>query len=370
MKKMFFAAVAAALALAACTPAAKEFKLSGTGLPETLNGTYAKFYDMDQNVKDSVLIENGTFNYVVPANDTVVSTLVLGESSMVLSNEEGDFTLTYTTDEATGAANLRCDGDANSSIMKAQEMKGKIDELRASLNAESEKIIAAIGEAEPTEEQMQQLSDLREKYSADSKDIYNSYYTKGGNKMIDWYAFMGLAGSWTPAEFVENFDAAGSLVKNDKDLAKMYVTMQAAARTDVGQQFLDYELVNPAGETKMLSEFRAEGKYFLLDFFASWCGPCKMSMPVIAEIEKEFANVLTSASIAVWEQDTDGAAYAQAVKDMNITWPTFQDSKSDAATLYGLIGVPTFILVSPEGEILMRGHDIKAVQTKLRELNK
>lgn len=296
--------------------------------------------------------------------------MVFGESHLVFANEAGEFTVAYSMDQTTGAPVLTRGGDSISSFMKVQEMQDKLSALRTTLNAAAEPIIAQIGDGEPNDEQMAQLNSIQEQYSNDAKQIYNTYFRKGGNTLIDWYSFSYMAQSLEPAEFVEYYEAAGSLIKNDKQLSQMYDTMQAAAKTAEGQQFVDYEMTNPAGETKKLSDFRAEGKYFLLDFFASWCGPCKMSMPVVAEIEKEFGSVLTSASIAVWESDDNGAAYAQAVKDLKITWPTFQDAKSEGAKVYGVNGVPTFVLFSPEGVILMRGHDIKAIQTKLRELNK
>lgn len=370
MKKMFFAACAAAIALFACTPTAKEFKLSGAGFPETFNGTYAKVFDIDEKVIDSVLIENGVFEYKAPANDTVICMMMFGQTPMIFSHEAGDYTITYSTDESTNETILRRGGDANSSFMKVQEMQDKISELSNTVNKEAEELNALIGENEPSDKQLAQMNSIREKYFKESKEIYKSYYTEGSNTLIDWYAFAYLSQSMEPSEFVKSYDAAGSLIKNDKQMSEMYPSMLAAAKTGVGQQFVDYEMTNPAGETKKLSDFRVEGKYFLLDFFASWCGPCKVSMPIIAEVEKEFAKTLTSASIAVWESDSDGANYAQAVKDLKITWSTFQDAKSAGAELYGVIGVPTFILFSPEGEILVRGHDIKAVQNKLRELNK
>lgn len=371
MKKIVLSAIALALAFSACSKKADEFKLTGSALPETLNGTYAKIYDLDKNVRDSVLIENGAFSYVAPANDTLVGMLLIGETSALFANEVGDFTLTYSVDEVTGVPQLRRGGDANSSFMKVQEVQDKVSELKTTFNKSFDELLAEIGEAEPNEEQLTELENLQNGYMEGVKGVYSSYFTKGGNSMIDWYAFMMMAQSMEPAEYVENFEAAGSLIKNDEQLAQLFSINQAAAKTSVGQQFIDYEIVNPANETKKLSDFREEGKYFLLDFFASWCGPCKMSMPVIAEIEKEFGDkVLTSVSIAVFEQDADGTAYKNAVKDLNITWDSFQDAKSEGANIYGVSGVPTFILFSPEGEILMRGHDIKAIQAKLRELNK
>ena len=117
-------------------------------------------------------------------------------------------------------------------------------------------------------------------------------------------------------------------------------------------------------------EVLAEGKPVVVDFWAPWCGPCKRSMPTLAEVEKQYSKILSSVSIAVWERDNDGAAYAEVVKTHKITWATMQDAQSKGVELYGVSGVPTFILFSPEGEVLLRGHDIDEVKAKLEELSK
>lgn len=371
MKKFILVSVAFALAMVGCKNEPKEFKLDGSGFPETLNGTYAVIFNRDYSPVDSVLIEDGVFKYVVPANDTVFNILKIDNSMALFAREAGDFTITYGEVDADGNPLLVRGGDANSSFMKYQEMEDKAEALRNTASKEIEDIMAKADTVTgPNAEEMVQITAIQTKYMEDNKALYLGYLNKGGNTLVDWSSFISLANSFTPTEFVEYYESAGEVIKNDKQLADMYPVMQAAARTDVGSDFVDYEITNPAGETKKLSDYRAEGKYFLLDFFASWCGPCQASMPIVADIEKEFASILTSVSIAVWEGDSDGTAYAKAVKDFKITWPTFQDSKSEGTKVYGVSGVPTFILFSPEGTIIARGYDIKAIQAKLRELNK
>lgn len=368
--KLGVLASAVALLAVACQPSQKEFKLTASGLPEAINGTYAKIYDANNEVIDSVLIQDGGFVYTTPANDTIARTLMVGDTPIAFGCEEGEFTLTQETDEAGNAKYVR-GGDANSNFVKLQALTDEVTTLNNKYTGLIQGKMATVPEGEePSEELVSEVNQLQDEFLKEYRVICDKYYTKGGNTILDYMAFSYLVSQFDDAEFVEQFDAAGSMIKNDKDLQARYQMAKAAVSTSVGGAFVDYEIVNPAGESKMLSEFREEGKYFLLDFFASWCNPCKKSMPTLAEVEKQYSKILSSVSIAVWERDSDGAAYAEVVKTHKITWPTMQDAQSKGAELYGVSGVPTFILFSPEGEVLLRGHDIDEVKAKLEELSK
>lgn len=368
--KLGVLASAMALLAIACQPNQKEFKLTATGLPEGINGTYAKVYDINNEVIDSVLIQNGGFVYTTPADDTVARTIMVGETPIAFSCEEGEYTLTQQTDEA-GNTNLVRGGKETSSFVKVQALNDEVAAVNKKYTDLINAKMATVPEGEePSEELINEINQLQSDFFKEYRAISEKYYTDGGNTILDYTAFSYLAGQYDDAEYVEHFDAAGSMIKNDKDLQARYNMAKAAVSTSVGGQFVDYEIVNPAGESKMLSEFREEGKYFLLDFFASWCGPCKRSMPTLAEVERQYSKILSSVSIAVWERDNDGAAYAEVVKTHKITWATMQDAQSKGVELYGVSGVPTFILFSPEGEVLLRGHDIDEVKAKLEELSK
>lgn len=362
---------AVALLAVACQPSQKEFKLTASGLQAELNGTYAKIYDeSSEEASDSVLIQDGGFTYTAPVNDTIARIIVIGDRPVAFACEEGEYTLTQETDEA-GDATFTRGGDANSNFVKVQALNDEVKTIRKKYNDLIQGKMAAVPEGEePSEELVSEANQLQDEFLKEYRAACDKYYTKGGNTIVDYVAFSYLASQFEDPEYVEQFDAAGSMIKNDKSLQARYQMAKAAVSTSVGGAFVDYEITNPAGETKMLSEFREEGKYFLLDFFASWCGPCKRSMPTLAEVEKQYSKILSSVSIAVWERDSDGAAYAEVVKTHKISWPTMQDVQSKGAELYGISGVPTFILFSPEGEVLLRGHDIDEVKAKLEELSK
>lgn len=369
-----------ALFLGACTPEkAPEFKVTATGFPAEANGTYAYIYDVTDQVVDSVLIENGAFTFVSPANDSIVNVIKLMDTPMLMAREAGDFTFTIATDSVSGESTITRSGAATSAFMKLQNL---YDELKSTSSKYEEEVKAIASnittpDSTLTEGQQAQIDSIYSILDSEIVDINKKYFTEATNASVQIAALKNLRHSIEPTEFISLFDQAPEILKAEKTLSAFYKTSVAGANTAVGKQFVDYQMTNPAGESKMLSEFRAEGKYFLLDFFASWCGPCKKSMPTLAQIEKQYSKILSSVSIAIWERDENGEAYAEAVKNLKITWPTFQDGKrvdgnnmSLGAETYGVVGVPTFILFSPEGEIIVRTHDVMEIQSKLAELSK
>lgn len=374
--------VAASMALlfGACTPEkAPEFKVTATGLPAEANGKYAYIYDLTGQAVDSVLVENGAFTYVSPANDSLINVVKFMDTSLLFAREAGDFTFTVATDSVSGETTITRGGAATSAFMKIQSLDDELTAVSNKYVGEVKTISETIltPDSTLTPEQEAQIDSIYTILDKEITGINQKYFSEATNASVKIVALKNLRFSIEPSEFIALYDQAPESLKAEKVLASFYKKSVAGANTAVGKQFVDYQMTNPAGESKMLSEFRAEGKYFLLDFFASWCGPCKRSMPTLAKIEKQYAKILTSASIAIWERDENGAAYAEAVKNFKITWPTFQDGSrvdgknvSVGADTYGVVGVPTFILFSPEGEILVRTHNVADIETKLAELSK
>ncbi len=132
----------------------------------------------------------------------------------------------------------------------------------------------------------------------------------------------------------------------------------------VGSKYIDVELQNRAGETVKLSDFIAEGKYTMLDFWASWCGPCRGEIPHLKEVYKEYGD--KSFEIVSISLDEKQAAWEKAMDDEQMTWPQLVDLKGfegSAATTYKVLGIPYCILLNPKGEIIkvnVRGAQLNA----------
>ena len=140
-----------------------------------------------------------------------------------------------------------------------------------------------------------------------------------------------------------------------------------------GSQFVEGELAaeiiqpNQEGENVKLSDFR--GKYVLLDFWASWCGPCRRENPNVVEAYNKYKD--KNFTILAVSLDSSKEAWAKAVAKDALTWEQVCDLKgwkSPIAALYGVRGIPSNFLIDPSGNIIaikLRGEDL---HKKLSEL--
>ncbi len=129
---------------------------------------------------------------------------------------------------------------------------------------------------------------------------------------------------------------------------------------DFGVGSIAYHFQLPAlhGGKISLKDYR--GKYVLLDFWASWCGPCRGEIPFIAELHKKYKN--NKLQIIGISMDTDEKAWKNAVKEMKINWLQVRDTlESNVALKYNVITIPRTVLVDPNGKVValdLRGKDL------------
>lgn len=136
----------------------------------------------------------------------------------------------------------------------------------------------------------------------------------------------------------------------------------------IGKQFIDVEATDENGESHALSEYAGKGKWVLLDFWASWCGPCRAEMPNVKTAYRKYHD--KGFEIVGFSFDEKKKAWLKAINDMNLTWIHLSDLKgwgSIAAEVYEIEGIPDNLLIDPKGKIVahdLRGEELQQALAK------
>lgn len=142
---------------------------------------------------------------------------------------------------------------------------------------------------------------------------------------------------------------------------------KAAAYTQ-GTPFAGGEVYTPKGDTLNLTKYMKPGRYMLVDFWASWCGPCRASFPHLRKVYQAYGKKLEFLSVSVDKKDAD---WRKAMKEEQLPWTQLCATKAftrEMGKVYQITSIPTFLIVDPEGKIVFSGHDSGELDLKIEEL--
>ncbi len=136
---------------------------------------------------------------------------------------------------------------------------------------------------------------------------------------------------------------------------------------DPGTMAPEIALPNPDGDIMKLSDLR--GNYVLIDFWASWCKPCRMENPNVVRMYKKFEN--ENFEIFGVSLDRNKEKWLEAIAKDQLEWPHVSDLKfwqSTAAELYNVKSIPFTVLIDPEGKVIATKLRGAALEQKLDEI--
>ena len=139
--------------------------------------------------------------------------------------------------------------------------------------------------------------------------------------------------------------------------------------TAEGQKFSDFEVTAEDGAKQKLSDFVGKGKVILVDFWASWCPPCRAEIPKLQALKAKYGDKFDVLGVAVWDNPDDTR---KAIEELNITWPVIVGTQklTEPTDIYGIKGIPHIIIFGADGTILSRGLTGDELANKLAEIIK
>lgn len=140
-------------------------------------------------------------------------------------------------------------------------------------------------------------------------------------------------------------------------VAQLKAAVDKARKFVKGQPYTDFPALDPEGKEHKFSDMVQKGRYTMVDFWASWCGPCRAAIPHVRELHEKYGDKLGVIAMSV---DEDPEAWAKAMEQEKMDWTQLRVAKEnfkDVTTAYNFSGIPFMVLIDGEGKIVFAGHD-------------
>ncbi|KQB99499.1 TlpA disulfide reductase family protein [Pedobacter sp. Hv1] len=211
------------------------------------------------------------------------------------------------------------------------------------------------------------------RYNAANKErgpMNKKFVEENRNSYIGLVTYRSIMGYDIDPTVVEpeyhKFSAALRATQVGKDIQ---TAIDGAKKTQIGTMFTDFTQYDPEGKAVNLSSLK--GKYVLVDFWASWCGPCRQENPHVLAAYSKYKNRNFEILGVSLDEPNKKAEWLKAVKDDGLTWPQVSDLKeggNTAAKLYGVQAIPFNFIMDPSGKIVAKNLRGDKLEEKLEEL--
>lgn len=359
MRKLLLSIVAASMTLAACN-AQSGYKVTGTveGMPDgkaiiaTVNGS-----SLDTLAKADV--KNGSFEFTGNVSEpTGAYIMVIGQRGAIpFMLENANITVN------AGQAGLTVTGS------EGQKIYDQFMAINATAQQEAMKLQQEYQAANGDQAKMQAVQEAYAKLMTDAQAKETELIKANPDSYVSTFVIVSGIGQMEYEQLKERYNLLGEKAKASAQGKAIAAQIAKLESTAIGQIAPNFTITTPEGES--ISLYDIKGKVKLIDFWASWCGPCRGENPHVVEIYKEYHP--KGLEIFGVSLDNNKEAWVKAIADDGLVWKHGSDLKgwqSAPAQLYSVSGIPHTVLLDENNKIIaknLRGDELKQ---KIAELLK
>jgi peroxiredoxin len=337
---------------------------------------YLRYSDNGTNVTDSALINNGQFTFAGKINEPAKANLSVNHTGkgrtmdgLVLFLEKGK--ISVSSPDSAKNAKVK-GGKLNSDLAKLNAALKATNDKSKALNAE---YAALTAEQRKDKAVMEEINKKSDAIAAEKREIQKQFIQKNPGSLVSLDA-LNTYGGYAPNydEVQPMFSAFSDKVKSSKSGMDYQEKLNKLKMTAVGAMAPDFTQNDPDGTPVSLSSFR--GKYVLVDFWASWCGPCRAENPNVVKAYQAFKDKNFTVLGVSLDQPNAKDKWLKAIADDHLEWNHVSDLnywKNAVAVQYGINAIPQNVLVGPDGKILaknVRGEELMKTLDRIINNNK
>ena len=307
-------------------------------------------------VLDSTIIKNGRFEFVIPISDTttqyplIVSCKGTNDIGMPIqvqlyAEPGADLKVTLSPDHhKTEVIGSPLNFIYKMMTEKYLELMQGVITLRTAAADES------LSEAERAEKDKQANAEQMKIIQFEQQ-----FAEQNLDNIIGINLFAERAVVFDKKDIARMMDEIPAKWDNHPDVIQLRKNQETEAKTAEGEPFIDLTMPDTKGKNVSLSQYIKKNELTLVDFWASWCGPCRASIPGVKRLYEKYKK--QGFGVVGVSLDTKKQAWLKAIQELDLPWPQMSDLKgwdSAASTAYNIKGIPFTLLVTKDGTIVGR----------------